>query len=96
MATTNQKKIENNKKVLGSVVAGVAGAAVIAGAAVAATMALKDEKTREKVKNALIKAKDQAISYVDTFKSTDPSTKKESNPIKKIAADIKNAVKNGI
>jgi hypothetical protein len=96
MTTINQKKSVNNKNVVGSVMVGVAGAAVIAGAAVAATMAMKDDKTREKVKKALIKAKDQAIDYFDTFKSTDPSTRKEANPIKKIASDIKSAVKKRI
>jgi hypothetical protein len=95
MTTINQKKSVNNKNVMGSVMVGVAGAAVIAGAAVAATMALKDEKTREKVKKVLIKAKDQAIEYVDKFKSV-PNPKKETNPIKEIATNIKNVVKKSI
>lgn len=82
MATINKKMQNDNKNVIGAVVAGVTGAAAIAGVAVAATIALKDEKTRGKVKKMLINAKDQVIDYVDTFK-TELSAKKNASPIKK-------------
>ena len=70
-----RKKKQDNKNRIGSVVAGVAGAAVIAGVAVAATVALKDEKTRKKVKKVLINVKDQTVDYVDALK-TDPNAEK--------------------
>lgn len=85
-------KNDNNKNVIGAVVAGVTGIAAIAGVAVAATMAMKDEKTRKKVRSALVKAKDEAIEFVDRFK-TKPEAKRKAKPIKKIALDIKNTVK---
>lgn len=87
MTAINQKKNENNKAIK-SVAAGVAGALAVAGVAVAATMAMKDEKTREKVKKVLIDVKDKAIEYIDTLK-TEPGNKKETNSIKKIATSIK-------
>lgn len=68
MTNKNQKKQDHNKNI-GSVVAGVAGAVAVAGVAVAATMALRDEKTREKAKKVLINVKDQAIDYVGTLKT---------------------------
>lgn len=74
-------KKKDDKKTIGSVVAGVAGAVAIAGVAVAATMALKDGKTREKIKKALSNVKDQAIDYVETLKK-ESNVKKETNKIK--------------
>lgn len=52
----------NHKNTTGSV---VAGAVAIAGIEIA--MALRNKKTREKVKKILINAKDQAINYVKTL-----------------------------
>lgn len=69
MITTHQKNQGDLRNTISSVAAGVAGATVIAGAAIATTVALKDKKTREKIKNVLINAKDQAIDYVDTFRT---------------------------
>jgi len=48
MADQNQKKQEINENTIDSVVAGIAEDVAIAGDAVAATMALKDEKTKKK------------------------------------------------
>lgn len=91
MKTTHKKK-QNNKNTIGSVVAGVAGAAAIAGVTVAATMALKDKKSREKVKKMLISVKDQTIDYVETLK-TEPNAGEGTSMTKKIAADTKKVVK---
>ena len=82
------KKKQDNKNRIGSVVAGVAGAVVIAGVAVATTVALKDEKTRKKVKKVLINVKDQTVDYVDALK-TDPNAIKGTHAIKKIARGTK-------
>jgi|WetSurMetagenome_2_1015567.scaffolds.fasta_scaffold608647_1 hypothetical protein len=81
MKTIQQEKQENNKNTFSSVIAGVAGTIALTGIAVA-TIALKDEKTRKKVKDSLIKVKDQAIDYFDTLK-TKPKVKKEISKIKK-------------
>ena len=43
MTTVQQKKQDDNKKTIDSVVARVAGAVQVAGVTVAATMAIKDE-----------------------------------------------------
>lgn len=90
MKTTHKKK-QNNKNTIGSVVTGVAGAAAIAGVTVAATMALKDKKSREKVKKMLINVKDQAIDYVETLK-TEPKAGEGTRMTKKIATDTKKVV----
>lgn len=82
MTNKYQKKQDHNKNI-GSVVAGVAGAVAVAGVAVAATMALRDEKTREKAKKVLTNVKDQAIDYVDTLK-TEPNKREKSSSIKKL------------
>ncbi|MDP3987754.1 MAG: hypothetical protein Q8P80_01275 [Candidatus Levybacteria bacterium] len=95
MTDKNKKKQNNNKNTVGSVVVGVAGAVAIAGVAVAATMALKDKKSREKVKKVLINVKDQAIDYVETLKK-EPNAKETTNTVKKIAEDTKKVVKKNI
>lgn len=71
----NQKKQNNN--VSGMIIAEVAGAAVIAGAAVAATLALKDEKTREKIKNVAGNIKDQAVGYIKNIQDQAQDKKSE-------------------
>lgn len=83
MKTSNQKK-HNNKNIVGSVAAGVAGAVAIAGVAVAATMVLTDEKTRKKVNKAITDVKDQAMEYVDALKTGEKSVK-ENGSVKKPA-----------
>lgn len=67
---------KNNKSRLGSVVAGVAGAVAVAGVTVAATIALKDKKTREKVKKAFTNIKNQAMDYVETLETDKKGIKK--------------------
>lgn len=62
------KKQKDNKNIINSVGAKVAGAAVIAGIAAAATIALQDKNNRNQLKETLIKVKDQAIDYVQDFK----------------------------
>jgi hypothetical protein len=83
MTTIRQKKQNDNKNRIRSIVAGMAGAAAITGAAVAATIALKDEKTRKKLENVLVNAKDKVIDYIDTFKTV-PNAKKGTDKIKKM------------
>lgn len=91
MTDKNKKKQNNKKNTVGSVVAGVAGAVAIAGVAVAATIALKDKKSREKVKKVLVNVKDQAMDYVETLKK-EPNVKETTNKVKKIAKDTKKVV----
>lgn len=88
MIGINQKKQDDNKKVVGYAAAGVAGAAVIAGVAVAATMALKNEATRKKVTKVLINAKNQVMDYVDalevqTIETTPIKKQKKKNILQK-------------
>lgn len=82
------KKPDDNKNAIGSVVSGVAGAAVIAGVAVAATMALQDKKTREKVKKVLMNARDQTVDYIETLK-TQSNDGEVAHVVKKIEDKIK-------
>lgn len=83
MKNIPQKKQNKNKNTIGSVVAGVVGAVAIAGVT-AATMALRDEKTRKKVKKVLVNVKDQAIDYVEALK-TEPNIEEKTRTIKKTA-----------
>jgi threonine dehydratase len=85
MTTTHHKK-QNNKSLIGSVVAEMAGAA-----AVAAIMALKDEKTRKRVKKVLVNAKNQAIDYVEGLK-TELNAGEKTHLVKKTMADTKTIV----
>ncbi len=88
MTNTNQKKQDDNKNTVSPIITSVAGAVAIAGVAVAATMALRDEKTRKKVKKVLTNVKDQAIDYVESLKE-DSDVGEGIHAIKKIATDIK-------
>ena len=89
MTTTHHKK-QNNKSVIGSVVAELARAT-----AVAAIIALRDEKTRKRVKKVLVSAKDQAIDYVEALK-TELNAKRETHVVKKTIADTKTIVEKTI
>ena len=61
---TNQKKQDENKTGVNPTIAAITGAVVGAGFAVAGAIALKDKKTRDKVKQTLTNVKDQAINYI--------------------------------
>lgn len=89
------KTMNHKKPSVGTVIAGVAGAVAVAGVAVAAAVALKDEKTRTKLKNAAIDIKDQAADYIEVL-STDPHVEEAKDTIKKVAADGKNLLKKSI
>lgn len=84
MVNTVQK---NKKSGFGGVVAGVAGAVAVAGVAVAAAIALKDKKTREKVKRTLVAVKDQAMNYVETLENK-PEAKKIISDVKKVSKKV--------
>jgi gas vesicle protein len=64
---TNQTKKTNEN--LSPVVAAVAGAVIGAGVAVAGAVVLGDEERREKIKNAMTDAKDQAVGYIQDMHS---------------------------
>lgn len=73
----DQKKQKENKNISGTVMAEIAGAVAIAGAAFATTMVLKDEKTREKIKEVAGNIKDQAVGYVKNIQSQAQDKKSE-------------------
>lgn len=83
--TNISKRKDYNKNTVEYMAAGVTGAAVIAGVAVAATMALKNEKTRKRVAKVLINAKNQVMDYVDALEvqtlETTPIKKQEKKNI---------------
>jgi len=89
MKSIFQKK--EDKQIPGAVVAGVAGAVVVAGAAVAATMALKDKKSRKKVKKVLVGVKDNAMEYMKTIQAG--LKKEEKNVPKRIVKETKKLAK---
>ena len=92
MKITHQKQHKNKKNSMGVLAAGVAGAVALAGVAVAATIALKDDKTRKKVKEAISDIKDQALNYAEKLQK-DPQVAEGVEKIKKITADSKEVVK---
>lgn len=65
MTNTNLKKQEEKQSGLNPVAVAVTGAVVGAGIAIAGVVALKDEKNREKVKEALTNVKDRAENYIE-------------------------------
>lgn len=65
MKNTNQQEPG-----ISPIVTGVAGSVIGAGVAVAATVALRDEKTRKKVKKVLMDAKDQIAEHVHSGEQT--------------------------
>jgi len=92
MKITHQKQHGDKKNSMGVIAAGVAGGIALAGvAAVAATIALKDDKTRKKVKHVLNDMKDQALDYVDKL-NTESDTKEAVETVKKITTDTKKVV----
>ena len=89
----------NKKNNASPVMAAVKGA-IIGGIAVAGAMTLADEKKREKIKDALVGAKDKTVDYVNELKEK-VEDKKEAvadsaesikGSIEKAAEDIKDAV----
>lgn len=85
----NQQKQHNNN-ISGTVIAEVAGVVAIAGAAVAATLALKDKKTRERIKEATGNIKDQAIGYMKHMQDQGQDKKSE---VEEKVEKVVNAVK---
>ena len=88
MTNHSQKTQNEQKNGLDQITAAVTGAIVGAGVAVAGVIALKDEKNRNKVKQALIDVKGQAIDYIENIRNQAQDKKAE---VKKIAKVVKNA-----
>lgn len=65
----NQKNQDSTKDGINPIVAAVTGAVVGAGIAIAGAIALKDEDTRDQVKEVFANAKDQAMGYVEDVKN---------------------------
>lgn len=93
MFNNDNKNKDRDKKGISPIMAGVTGAVMGAGVAVAATQALKDKKTRSKLKQTISAVKDQTLSYVENFNGS-PALKQKSNQIKKAAKTAKKIKKN--
>jgi outer membrane murein-binding lipoprotein Lpp len=65
---TNQKKQNEHKGGMGSMVAAMTGAVVGAGIAIAGAVALKDEKNVQKIKEIMTNVKDQAVGHIEDIK----------------------------
>lgn len=74
---TNQTKAKKTNGELNPVVAAVAGAVIGAGVAVAGAVVLGDEERREKIKNAMTDAKDQAVGYMQDMHDLAEEKKRE-------------------
>lgn len=77
--TDKQDKHEAHEKKTGvsPIAAAVTGAVVGAGVAVVGVKAMEDEKTREKVKQVLENARDQAVQYVQNAQKKMPAQGKD-------------------
>lgn len=64
MTSIAQQRSRQNKSSFGAFAAGLVA---VTGVAVATTIALKDKKTRDKVKNVLRDLKDQTLDFIDTL-----------------------------
>ena len=91
---SNQNKQNDDKGGINPVVAVITGAVIGAGVAVAGSVALKNEKNRNKVKDVINSAKNQAVSYMDGMqnKAEDKIIKEE----KKLAESKKNVEKKSL
>ena len=74
---TNQKKHNEHREGMGSMVAAMTGAAVGAGIAIAGAVALKDEKNMDKIKEIMTNVKDQVSGQVDNIKKNMEQEKTE-------------------
>lgn len=85
MTNKYQKKPDEVKGGFSPVTSAITGAIIGAGVAVAGTMALKDEKNREKIKEMLTNAKDQAVDFMETVqkRADDKKTEIEDELVKK-------------
>lgn len=57
MTSTIQNKQSNTEETLGKIIAGVVGVVGVAGVVLGATIALKDKRSREKVKKVFLHVK---------------------------------------
>lgn len=97
MTDQNTKKDNNNQGGVNPAVAAGVGAVVGAGVAVAATMALKDEKSRQKVTDVINHVKDHAAGYIDDLQKQAEDKKSEvedqleegNDKVKKVASAAK-------
>ena len=87
MSNNNQ----NGHTKVNPIAAAVAGAVVTAG--IAGAVALKDKKTRDKVKKVLATAKNQAIGYM---KKLPKATEEKKSDLKKNLPEVKKEVKKAI
>lgn len=85
MANTHQKKQEKHKDNVSLI---AAGAVIGAGVAVAATLALKNKKNQEKVKEVLSDVKDHAKESIEKLKKK-PNYQEGTKKIKVAVEDIK-------
>lgn len=86
MTDKNNKKQVEEKGGFNPVVAAVTGAVIGAGIAVAGAVALRDEKNREKVKEAFTNIKDQAKGYMDDMQK---QVKEKEEAVKEKFARVK-------
>ena len=76
---------------MGVLAASVAGAVAVAGVAVAATMVLKDDKTRKKIKKVISEVKEQALDYAQKMQK-DPKVAEGVHAIKKTTTETKEVI----
>jgi hypothetical protein len=87
MTDVHQKKEVKNTLTVDPIVAGIAGV-VAGGIAVAAAVALSDKGNQKKIKDTLVEAKDNVISYIDTATSK-PVMEKNAHSVEKLVTDVK-------
>lgn len=100
MTNPNQIKLVENKNGFNPVATMVVGAIVGAGVAIAGAVALSDKNNRDKVKEALINAKDQAVGYIEDTQKQAETKKGEveqklaegKEKVKKIAKSTKDSL----
>ena len=84
---TTKGNTQQDKNMIGSVITGAVEVAAIAGVAVAATLALKDEKSRKKTGKMLNQAKDKTVKYIQTL-NNNPDVKNLKRNIIKIGKSM--------
>ena len=90
MTDTHQQKKHEGKTGFDLAAAAITGAIVGTGVAIAGAIALKDKKTRDKVKLAITGVKNQAVRYA---KEMQKELKNEKSPVNKNLSAVSKRVK---
>jgi hypothetical protein len=87
MTTIVQNK-QNKTNSIGKIIAGIGGGIAIVGVIAGTAVALKDKKSRDKVKKAFLHIKDKVGDYIETMHK-DPIVEEGNHSVKTLETNVK-------